>query len=312
MDILCSKAAVPFLNKHKCTVTCHVPNKDGTLRPVPSPPLWDHDTKQPIIPGKLLPRAKVADEFGLKCSNENNGTWHHDPDMVNAYIAQQPYKQQLATAADPDGGLLNEVKRILEGSRERRAFWFTGSGGNPIGAGTYSATGDKETIQTDGSNGHFTTVAANQSIDNPLNLSLLKACLIGKRINLFATGHCLPEEYRVDSENCPQTVYLGPGILDRMEILEDERSELEDVAKCNPDIETHYLEHRTMRHFRFHFVPDMGVPYYDEDEKWEDWTHLHVCSDNVFTLKQNVGNATNHNQLYAPLSKHEKPCVYSI
>jgi hypothetical protein len=314
MDILCSSEAVEILNNAKCTVTCHVPNGDGTLRAIPQAPFWNHSTNRPYVPGDLFHGPKLAATLDLPCSSENNRMWHHKIERMNSYIAYQLYKQQLPTSQEDDGGLKKDVERVIAG-QPMKGFWVTGSGGNPQMAGTYGPTADRATVQSEGSNGHFTTVASFQKIDkNANNFSMVQACLLGKRINIFASGDCLPPHIRTNQEHgYPQTMYLGPAIVDGIQIIQDKENDIEDVARSNPDVKGHYLQHRSMRHLRFHFVPDTTFPIYNKDEKWNEWTHLHVCSEKVLTLMQNVGDSSvNHDTLYDPLSGFPKPHVSTM
>jgi hypothetical protein len=146
LEALCCSVAVPILNEYKCTVTAHIPHSSGTMRAIPQAPLWDHNPNsqsRPYRRGHMFDAAKLAHSFGLKYSSEHNGCWKQDILELNAYIAYQPYKQQLPTPDDLEGGLSKDIKRILDG-RDPIGFWFTGSGGNAVGCGNHGAVGKKK------------------------------------------------------------------------------------------------------------------------------------------------------------------------
>jgi hypothetical protein len=87
---------------------------------------------RPYLPRHMFDAAKLAHSFGLKYSIKHNGCWKQDILELNAYIAYQPYKQQLPTSHDLEGGLSQDIERIVSG-KDPIGFWFTASGGNAVG-----------------------------------------------------------------------------------------------------------------------------------------------------------------------------------
>jgi hypothetical protein len=58
---LTSGRAVKYSNAHKLTITVHIPpTKGGMLLAVPHPPLWNHNTNPPVIPGSYFPLLYVC------------------------------------------------------------------------------------------------------------------------------------------------------------------------------------------------------------------------------------------------------------